>query len=445
MACWQSYVFCGCTRREENSLEQGNVSARSSTSATSTAEVDASQPPVDNTRPGERSLAFSPERDERTSVHASVSPMPSARHPIDTIPEGEDYHRALEAIEHGDVPIARQIAARLAAHPTYSPLARAIHAYESVHQDDYHSALQMAEELSTIPVMRREAYVIAGEVFQRKGQWMAALDAFQQALKEDPNCLRAHRWLAVLYYDTGAMRLATNHLRRVAELDSRDTRSLMLSGRIFADYEQFSDAIEDYQKVLQRELSIADEMAVRLELADALIHLRRLDEAQDVLSQCPTDLPATMALRASLAEAIGDLEMARDLAAEAFRRSPDNIKAQLILGRVLVAMEAWESAIEVLRQAVNSHPYDHRFRTLLGRSLISSGRDVEGKQEIARATELKDLFLQFADLHQEAIRHPHDANIRKTLAEYARRLGKMELAAAWERAAEALAAPSPSD
>ncbi|RMD60517.1 MAG: tetratricopeptide repeat protein [Alphaproteobacteria bacterium] len=296
-------------------------------------------------------------------------PPPSARHPIDQIPEGQAYRRALEAWDAGDADTAQRIANELAGHPTYSPLAVAIEAVGHIKRGELEKALELAEQISSIPVMQREAYAIAGEVFQRRQEWTRAEDAFLHALAIDPYHVRSHRWLAVLYYDSGAMRLATEHLRQVAWLEPQECKSLMLSARIYIDYEQYSEAIEDLRALLRRDPPTDMAVAAKIELAHCYTQLRRLEDARKVLADCPSELPGVLAMRAAVAEAEGDFEEAARLARDALQRGSP-AKAALVLGRVLVAQGQWQAAVELLEPLVQQTPSDHRFRMLLGRAAL---------------------------------------------------------------------------
>ncbi|MEZ6135519.1 MAG: hypothetical protein R3C53_11475 [Pirellulaceae bacterium] len=111
--------------------------------------------------------------------------------------------------------------------------------------------------------------------------------------------------------------------------------------------------------------------------------------------------------------------------------SPQNRTARLILGRVYVTQRNWSEAIDQLRGLVESDAYDHEPRLLLGRALVGSGDTERGRQEIEAATDLKNTFLKFADMHQEAITKPTEASIRIELGQLAEKLGKFKLASTW--------------
>jgi tetratricopeptide (TPR) repeat protein len=165
-----------------------------------------------------------------------------------------------------------------------------------------------------------------------------------------------------------------------------------------------------------------------------LLKLRRLDEAEQALAGAPP-VPGVLASRGAIAEAKGETETAVQLAQEALQRAPDNRSARLILARIYLAQRKWDAALPVLEHMVDNAPYDHEARLLFGRALVGSGERDRGETEIQRATELKNTFLKFADLHQEAIKNPEDVAIRISLGQLAEKLGKPQLAENWYRAA----------
>ncbi len=379
--------------------------------------------------------ADSPSTKLSPSLAAQTSGSLSAPgHPIDNVEEGKKFRIAARALDRGDFEAALRIRDELKQSPQYSVLATALDALTLVKQGKLDEAIALAEEVSAVPVMQCDAYVIAGEVFQRQNRLNEAIAAFENALQINPLHVRAHLWLGSIYHDTGAMGLAPIHLRKAAELEPTEVKSLLLSARIFQDYEQYPDAIQDYRKVLDRADSEEMELSVRVKLAECLSELRQLEEATAVLRDCP-ETPGVLALRATVAEASGDMETAVLNARRALRQSPGNRIASLVLGRILVAERKWGEAVGFLEAATESDPFDHETKLLYGRALVGSGEIESGKASIQKATELKDLFLKFADLHHDATKHPTDAAIRVSLGQLAEKLGKIELAKSWYRAA----------
>jgi tetratricopeptide (TPR) repeat protein len=356
----------------------------------------------------------------------------TAADPMSLFAEGRRYRAAIQAIDAGDINLAQTIRQEFKA--PYETLATAIEAIILVKQGEASSAIALAEQISAVPAMRAEAYVIAGEAFHQQNDLTAAISAFASAIQENPQHARAYRWLGISYYDTGAMRLATTQLRSSARLDPQDVNSLLLSAKIFQDYEQYEEAISDYDTVLKRSDKAEVKLISKTKQAECLIALRKLDEASKILEGIPPTPAATLA-QAAIAEARGELEQAQRMAESVLKSSPKQRTAILILGRVYNSQRRWEEAIRLLEGTVSTLPYDYEIRLLYGRALQGAGQKDKAEAEISQATEIKNTFLSFADLHQEAIKAPEDANLRVRLGEMAEKIGRRDLALMWYRAA----------
>lgn len=186
------------------------------------------------------------------TAEAQASSSSDGIHPIDQVPQGIQFRQASAAVDRGDFATAERIGSELATDAQFGVLSTAIRGLILAKQGKFDEAIRIAEEISAVPVMQCEAYVIAGEVFQRQNRLKEALGAFQNALELNPRHVRANLWLGAIYYDTGAMRLASDHLRKAAELDPVDVNSLLLSAKIFKEYEQYDEAIRDYRGLLKR-------------------------------------------------------------------------------------------------------------------------------------------------------------------------------------------------
>ncbi len=368
------------------------------------------------------------ERPRRTPI------APTFRHPLDEVPEGKLYRQVLQAMDEGNLRPAQEFLSKFAEHPQFGVLAQAVRAQLLAERGDLEEALRIAEQVSAVPILRAESFMIAGDVFRRQGRWGDAINLFQQAQEVHPDHLRAHRWLGALYHDTGAMKLAVDHLRRAADLDPSDYRVLRLSGLIHREYEMFSDAVEDYGEALRRSPPEPIAMEIRVELARAHLALRELDEGLEALAPVP-DIPDALVLRAELLETRGEVEEARQLAERALDRDSEHAAGNLVLGRLAIAERDWDRARRHLEQVVAQKPTDHEPRFLLGRALLNSGEEELGRQQLERATELREMFLALAELHLDAMNRPQDVEVRMKLGALAEELGWNRVALTWYEAA----------
>ena len=374
-------------------------------------------------------------REQSTPVADSKEPQTVAQHPIDELPEGKRYRTGTKALDANDLAKVRAIADELLQSKDYAPLGQALEGFLLIRSGKLDDAMLLAEKLSEIPVLQAECYLIAGEVFTKRLQYLAALDAFTNAIKKDPTNVRAHRWLAVVYHDTGAMNKATEHLRIVANLDPTDLRSLRFAGMIHREYEKFEDSVTDYQNALKRNppAKVADE--IRLELAESLLKLRKLEEVQETLADVASKSALRSALLAESLETAGKVDEAMAAAKEALEMDTNHLRGRLVLGRLYNGNRQWDQSIECLQPVVAKYPAEHEPMFLLGRALISSGKEEEGKKWLTESKKFKDTFLKFSELNASAVNRPEDAALRIEIGKLAEELQKIGIARTWYLAA----------
>jgi tetratricopeptide (TPR) repeat protein len=401
----------------------GDAPSPASTSATSTS-ASTSTPATSTS---------SPKR--AASVARPASPRFVS--PIDQLPEGPLYRTAIAALDVGKTAQAKKAQEELKAMTQRPVLAQAIDGFALAKQGQFDEAIAIAQEVSKVPVMRGEAYLIAGEAFFKRGLWVDAIGAFEGAVETEPNNPRPHRWLGMIHYDLGAMYEAVRHLREVAKLDPSDLAALRLAGLIHRDYEKFEEAIADYEGVLGRGLPEETELKVRLELADSYRQLKRPEEALAAIADCP-ETAGVLAIRGACKESAGETDEGLRLASRAIELDPRHELANLVAGRLHMANQSWPEAIAALKVALDVDPTDHATRYLLGRALVLSGDRDAGEAELAQAERLKGISLKLSELHLEALAKPQDAAVRMKMGELAEELGRPQTALNWYRAALSL-------
>ncbi len=280
------------------------------------------------------------------------------------------------------------------------------------------------------PDLAGQAYALSGEALYRLRQFRDAERILNEALAIDPQQLHAHRYLAMLYCDLGAMTLAERHLLAVAEADPADPRPHRLLGLIHKDYELYQRAVDDYRQSLARNPQQADDEAIRLELAECLVKLRNFDEALAEIQRCPPS-GRRLAIEAECRYGQGDRAAAERLVEEALRLQPRHLEALLLKASVQLDSGDTAGAIRTLEEARTHHPTAYRVRYKLTQAYQRAGRLEDAKREAQATKEYRDLITRFADLHQEAIARPDDLEVRYQLGVTAQRLGRPDLAEAW--------------
>jgi len=264
----------------------------------------------------------------------------------------------------------------------------------------------------------------------------------QFVLSKQPDNVEAHRGLAVLYHDQGALGQALRHLQKVADLVPHDGRPLRLMGLIYKDMERFSEAVPSYEEALRRDLPAHNReqapAAVRKELAECLVRQNQFDKALEVLQQfepLPEDVPAVEALRGECLWGRERDQEARTVLDQALVNYPNSLELLRVRGKIYLEDGNFPKAVELLENALRLDRHDHVCRYQLGQAYEKLGRKAEAEeQKRLLAQTHKDL----ADLHQlnlEVFNSPWDLNKRLRLIELCEKLDKPDMAAMWRKAA----------
>ena len=287
------------------------------------------------------------------------------------------------------------------------------------------------------PGTRIEALTRCGEAFYRMNQFVDAEQTLLQALELDADNSDARRWLASTYYDLGAMSLALQHLKIVGINNPSDGRPSRLSGLIHRDFEQFGEAIPEYEEALQRELIPEEHQAVVLELADCLVHQLRYDEALKTLKSA-SETAESLAIQASCYSALGNSNEAIAKADTALKLDPLLRSAILTKAAIFLENDRAEEVVPILEAAVKTYPNDFDVLFQLIKAWRLTGRTDQADSQEQKLAELETLIDEFAALNKQAFSEVDNAELRFQLGRLAIRLDRPELAGSWFQAALAI-------
>lgn len=284
----------------------------------------------------------------------------------------------------------------------------------------------------------RLVHLVRGEAAYRLRLYPLAEQELNAVLAATPDSVDAHRLLAAMTYDAGAIPAAIEHLEATARLAPTDPRPKRLLGLIHNDYERYPEAVEHYEESLRRSPDQADRNEVLLEMAGSLVKLHRHREALatlDKLAGSAADL-----LRAECLLAIGDRGAARGIVNRILETSPDDLGALRLEGSIDLEDGNPQGAVRPLERGVAKHPRDYLVRLKLAQAYAGAGREADADAARAEAERIRALRREFADLHQEAWARPGDADVRRRLATMAADLDRPDLEQVWLEAAAAVEA-----
>ena len=357
-----------------------------------------------------------------------------------------DYRmeRAREAIAAGQPKIARDYAAELesAGHPDE---ARLIRAESSLAVGSPDLALRELNQISPDGPNKALLAKLSGRALIDMGQLREAHRVFTLMATSNPDDVEAHRGLAVIAYDLGELSKALVHLKRVSELDPKDSRPSRLSGLINKDMSQDPDAEAAYREALRRGLPPEGEREVRQELGEVLVKLTKYADGLEVLNAIDAEGqadPAVVAAKADCLRGLGRQAQAAELLDRELATHPTAMLHRL-RGQVHQELGQFPEAVRQLEKSVALDPNDHLSQYSLGQAYAGVGRAADATKAFSRVDALKKNLDRITALSGEAMARPWDARVRLQLAEVSEEMGKPKLAEMWRKAAAACTGAPP--
>jgi tetratricopeptide (TPR) repeat protein len=251
-----------------------------------------------------------------------------------------------------------------------------------------------------------EASVIYGLAFLSVQRLWEAEKLLRHVLSKQPDRLEAHRGLAAIYYDQGALMLAVRQGEECARLEPRKGYPYRFLGVIFKDLARYAEARAAYEQALERELSAQQGADVKEGLAEVLVLQKEYTQALKLLEDCPSALTSKPTMLACRAECLWTLDRAEE--------------SKRLLNEAL---------------QVDHHDSVSRYQLVQAYQRLGRAKEAALQQQLLKQTQ--DYLTELTKLNEEIAQRPWDGAVRTRLAEVCDKLDKPELAAMWRRAAAA--------
>ncbi len=345
------------------------------------------------------------------------------------------YRCGVEAIVRGDLKRLQKAAGVLQARAPGSARASLLQAALALRSNNPSRAVELLEGAVRDSETQGQAQILVGEALCRLQAYDSAIGVLEQVVERSPEHTDGHRWLAVAYFDIGALSQSIAELQRVAELDATDPRPHRMIGQIYADSENYKKAVEAYQIALQRTRAhpgfYEDELL--FDLGSSQLKLHRYADLLATLAGAP-DLPELRILRAEALYGQGNTDEARRIL-DAVPERGDDPRGLALEGVMFLDARQPQKAVALLERAVVLRPYEFETRFKLARALTQAGENEKAQKELEEVERIKRIRLEFAKLLQEAQKRPADAELRYRLGVLCEDLHRPELARKWYHAA----------
>lgn len=229
-----------------------------------------------------------------------------------------------------------------------------------------------------------------GVTLQQQGNFAAARDAYETALRTAPNRIDALGNLGQVYLHLGDAGRAVEYFERVVKLKPNLTSVRLYLG--MAEYQagNYEDALNQFQTLLGLDPSNSQ---VRQLLSLCLLKLGRIEEGirtlEPVAQTNPKDLSVTYTLTSAYIAA-GQLDKAKPLVE---RLAPlDSAESHMLKGAYLLGMLRYRDALPEFQNALSSNPRLPGLHAQLGYTYL-----FEGKRDLAEQMFQEELKIDPTD------------------------------------------------
>jgi tetratricopeptide (TPR) repeat protein len=278
--------------------------------------------------------------------------------------------------------------------------------------------------------------VLAGRILFREGRLTDAERTFRRVEAESPQTLAAHRWLATVYHELGAMQASLDELLEVTRLRPDDFFAYRLIGILQSeDFGRFKEAAEFYREALERNPPPEQLQSIRRELAECLLFANDYAGALEVLKEAQADA-RVLALEAECRWSLGEPEETVKLLSRALELAPRDQRALTLSARLALDRGDPKSAVEPLKALLEADPHDYDAHYQLATAWQRLGDKEAAALELEKMNKSKALHERLRHAYERAMHRSNDADIREEIAQLCEQLGKARLAQLWRRAAD---------
>jgi tetratricopeptide (TPR) repeat protein len=306
----------------------------------------------------------------------------------------------------------------------------------------------IAEAVLAKEPSRPEGLFVLAKVDLARERYAEAIASLRRAVDSRPDWAQAHFLLGTALFFSGDAAGARSELARATELDPSGVDGYKMLARVHARLGDHTLAVEAGERALARD---PDDVALRVVVAQSLVHERRFDEALGRLLAIPEEkrgaegnfaigrvyafreepenarkyLGLALEAKPGNAEVLGALAQvdARDgKLADSYARiraardaNPNDASLQVLFGELSLAVQRPDDAEAAFRRAIEIEPNHLRAYTSLAGVFVASGRGAEAietyQKALARNPKSGTLHLLLASLleaggrQEEAMEH----------------------------------------
>ena len=267
----------------------------------------------------------------------------------------------------------------------------------------------LSEESGKEGITELQAAQYRGEALLGSGSSIEAEEAFRQALAIDPSSADALWGVGAALASIGQVDESQVFLERLATEHPQYSRGWLLRGQVelrAGDLEAAETALARAVETARAEPRRLVELPALTGLADAQLSQAKIDAADQTiqaLSSIAGQAPVTRFLRARIAAAREDYELAANELEQVLAVAPNNLSALFLYGSVQVALENFATAEGALSQVVARAPQNLAARRLLAAAQVQLAEPRAAVETIAPLLESAERDSQLTVFASQAL------------------------------------------
>lgn len=224
------------------------------------------------------------------------------------------------------------------------------------------SATEYSEQAVTQNPQNTDVWLFKGDLLRAQGKTEAALAAYSEVLKFQPDNVAAHLNIALLQIASNQFTEAKTNIDAARKASPRNLMAIYIQALL--DFRQGKFAVS-------------------------------LESLQQVLRVAPEHMPSVL-LAGAVQLALGSMPQAEQHLRKYLENDPNNLYAQKLLASVLTKSGQTQAAITLLSQAYDKSPQDIQLLSMMGEAYMQTGEYAKATESFAKASELAP---KTAELH----------------------------------------------
>jgi predicted Zn-dependent protease len=249
--------------------------------------------------------------------------------------------------------------------------------------------------------------------------------------EEPPEAALILEALALGTYHVYMLGAARNYAEQAVEREPGNVTMLLLLAHLYESRVRLDVAEKNYRAAVDAQPGHAQ---ARLELAEFLLRVKKIDEAAGHFEQLQTrryQMPAVLMGLALCRRQQGRTEEERELLDLVLFQAPENTQALSERGQLELEADQLEAAERDLRAAVAKTPNDRQAVFHLARCLNQRGKTDEGALYTAKLDRLEEDRKNLERLIEEIAKKPNDAELHRQAGVLSQRIGLDHDAERW--------------